>query len=221
MLWVTYRKIPKSSFFYKLKEKLIQTVTTYTRTIRKRNETFTRLFIEEARSTKYFWFHGFEGTDVNWRDGLIGRSDPSPGEEGAILVWQSPFPSAEVWPETAGIRAVNIVWWEWQGANDSRNSILESAEVFRRNVTTTKRGKHACHLGNITRGPINGRLYGGGNLWDESRAGLSNREGKLSSSFKLFLDAYWLANPSYVDRTRDLYLKNFERFEEELNEFSN
>lgn len=41
----------------------------------------------------------------------------------------------------------------------SRN--LRSAEVFRRNVTTTKRGNHACHLGNpavLTRRPINGRL---------------------------------------------------------------
>lgn len=76
------RKIPKISFFYKLKEKLIQTVTTYTRTIRKRNETFTRLFIEEARSTKYFRFHGFEGTDVNWPNWAVGsitgrgRSNP-------------------------------------------------------------------------------------------------------------------------------------------------
>lgn len=112
---------------------------------------------------------------------LIGKSncreDPSPGRAGRSnprvtipVSGQSSGSFREgrkgLFVQTAGIRAVNIVWGGVTRARtrekfDFASRNLRSAEVFRRNVTTTKRGNHACHLGNpavLTRRPINGRL---------------------------------------------------------------
>lgn len=134
--------------------------------------TFTRVFSLYSSKKQAFDFTARMERWPNWAVGSItgrGRSDPRvtiPVSVGGSLGRNRRNSSCKY-------SFVGVTGRERQQKFDFASRNLRCAEVFRRNVTTTKRGNHACHLGNgtavLTRRPINGRLYGDGNLWDESR----------------------------------------------------